>query len=249
MDIFLIGDRLSFEFEKNVRCPFCKIKLVDNNHQCVSLNRQNKLIRAVRKFQNLPDTVCSACKRPITTESTDSPFFVKGVLSWKHHTLVDNTIISTPSSPSTCAQCVYATRKYYELTTCSCGRISKIEKHVQPIPTGPVLPTKIAPAYSSKTGGQCAACNPLTLPKPHFVEKTVQTFPHPEGTHICFVCYSIGDWPSYFPVPSQHLIQRYHFLKRSPKFICSKCIKKCRLCTKPALGKDEVCYSCYLRSS
>lgn len=245
MNVFLFKDRLSLEYGDNARCPFCKMKLVDTNHKCVSRNRQNKLIRAVKKFQDLPLTVCSACKRPTTTESTDSPFFVKGELFWKHHKLVDNSVISTPPAPSVCAQCVYATREYLTLTTCSCGRISNIEKCVQPIPTGPVQPTKNAPAYATKTGGLCAACNPLHIPKPCIVEKPVQTLVHPEGTHICFICYSIGDWPSYFPVPSQYLFQRYHFLKRAPKFICSKCIKQCRFCAKPALGKDEVCSSCY----
>jgi len=248
MKIFLVDDRLYCDppRENVVRCPFCKKKItVEETHDCVSLRRQNKLIRAVGKFKDLPNTVCSACRRATLTESTDNPFFVKGVLSWKHHTLIENSIISKPLAPSTCVQCTYATREYSIITKCSCGRVCAVERRVQPIPTGPVLPTKIAPTSATLEEGCCDACKPLKLPKPHHVEKIVETLPHPLGTHVCFVCYSIGDWKSYYPVPSHYLIQRYHFWKRAPKFICTKCIKKCRLCTKPALGRDEVCTSCF----
>lgn len=258
MKIFLLENHLYLAGTKTsghqIRCPFCKTilpithgVLTPVSHDCVSVTTQNKLCRAVKMFRDLPKTVCSACQRATSFESTDHPQFVDGTLSWKHHLYSNNKIVSTAPAPSTCAQCSFASREYSVISKCTCSRICNIQRHTQPIPTGPVLPTKKAPCYHTKLEGCCAACHPVVLPVPHPVETIVQIHDHPEGTRVCFVCQSIGDWPSYYPFPSQHLIQRYHFWKRSPKFICSWCIKKCRFCDKPALGKDEVCTQCFYR--
>ena len=244
------------------------------NHKCTAsplARRQlaaqlGKLVAAP-----LPAVVCSACRRPIVLERVRDPRWEGAPLRGRARIVSDiayinargGEVVSTPEF-GTC--CEFDAPVHPEMTHCEkCDRIVDIAfVKTEPAERGEgrgaergagrgagakrakrVERSALCGRCAPSGGGPCGKKGPLRAERAERAERGAG--PGAGGSAVCFACHAIGDWEFYNPVPSEHLIQRYHRIKRRGCRLCTRCVRECRFCGQSALGEERTCTACARR--